>query len=125
MFNYDRLDEISIRAMNVLSYFKLEASRRNNPAVDIEAILAYSKQLFIRLQEIRIRVDKARTKYKSESLTETFYDEITNPAEQLNQSSTKQALEEQLESNRARIIEMSNKIKQLEWYSAATSDPRS
>lgn len=125
-FGREIVHEISIRAMNVLSFFKLEPSRRSNPAVDIEAILTYSKQLFIRLQVIRIRVDKARAGYRSENLSETFYDEITNPepVEQLGQSSTKQALEEQFETNRAKIIEASNKIKKLEWYSSIV-DPRS
>jgi hypothetical protein len=125
-FGREIAHELSIRAMNVLSFFKLEASRRNSPAVDIEAILTYSKRLFIHLQEIRVRVDKARAKYNGEVLTDTFYDEITNPEpqEQLPQSSTKQALMEQFESNRARIIELSNKIKKLEWYSSII-DPRS
>jgi hypothetical protein len=112
--------------MNVLSFFKMgAANRRNGPAFDIEAILAYSKFLFQKLQEIRIRVDKARMEHKCESMSEdAFFDAITNPEPvEDEESSTKHALTEQLEGNRTKIVEMSNKIKKLEWFSA-TIDPR-
>jgi hypothetical protein len=96
-------------------------NRRNNPALDIEAILVYSKYLFQKLEEIRIRVDKARKSCKCKPIKEEdFFSQITNPepVEEETQSSTKHALIEQLEGNRTKIIEMSNKIKKLEWYSS-------
>lgn len=120
------VQDISVRAMNVLSFFKLGVNRRTNPAFDIEAILAYSKFLFQKLQEIRIRLDKIRMEQKSKPIKEdAFFEQITNPepVDEENQSSTKQALLEQFEENRAKIIETSNKIKKLEWY-AATVDLR-
>lgn len=126
-FGREIVQEISIRAMNVLSFFKLEPSRRSNPAIDLKAILAYSKQLFIKLQEIRVRVDRARANRQIAAMTEDiFFNEVTNPEpiDQSGESSTKKALVEQFETNRARIVDMNSRIKKLEWY-AASIDPRS
>lgn len=126
------VQDISVRVMNVLTFFRTDVSRRNNPALinpalDIEAILTYTKFLFRKLQEIRIRVDKARAQYKDQPLGEdAFFDEITNPEplqEDATFSAAKQALMEQFESNRAKIIDLNNRTKKLEWF-AATNDPR-
>jgi hypothetical protein len=54
------IQDISFRVMNVFSYFKTEVHRRNIAVHDIEAILCYSKILFRKLQEVRIRIDQAR-----------------------------------------------------------------
>ncbi|KAI6194380.1 Replication factor C subunit 5 [Aphelenchoides besseyi] len=124
----DITQEVSIRLLNILSVFRVGIEqRRGLPQLDSEAILVYAKFLFRKLEEVRIRIDKMRAQLATPVLDEdTFFKEITNmdPVDSgPNSSTTYNALVEQFETNRSKIIDMNNKIKKLEWL-LTTSNPQ-
>ena len=123
----DITQEISLRLINILTTIRVQNERRILPQQDIKLILAYTKFLFRKLEEIRVRIDIIRAQKATPELTaDRFYDDITStqPAQQTAAAgqSTLNALVEQFESNKVRIAELSNKVKRLEWYATAV-DP--
>ncbi|KAI1729868.1 hypothetical protein Ddc_02534 [Ditylenchus destructor] len=123
--------DLAIRAMNLMSIVRLSVTNsiRNSP-VSVTSILSYCQTLFMKLAEIRIRIDLKRaaelspdqdiqdTRISDEKLFDIFSD--PNPPKM---DSKKQQLTEQFEFNRAELVKLSNHLKKLDWLAAA-SDPR-
>ncbi|KAI1717242.1 BAR domain-containing protein [Ditylenchus destructor] len=123
--------DLAIRAMNLMSVVRLSVVNniRNSP-VSVASILSYCQTLFMKLAEIRIRIDLKRaaelspdediqdTRISDEKLFDIFSD--PNPPKM---DPKKQQLTEQFESNRAELVKLSNHLKKLDWLAAA-SDPR-